>query len=195
MTDDGAQPPSGTVRRLIETAGTAFVLIAFVLPVAAALVAVGLRDVTFLNLVHVTSGAIWAGATLFVAGVFGPTLLGLEPELRGQVNTPIIPKNVFLFSGVGIAALMTGPVMAVRMGLWDLSNPYVLAAVVIAVALLVGAAYLIWLQVAVFAETGSPGPPDGERVASLGAKIGKVSPLMLVLQLAILIDMSLLAVS
>lgn len=122
---------------MIESAGTTFVLVAFALPVAAAIVAVALRNMALLNLVHVTSGAIWAGATLFVAGVFGPTLLGLEPRLRGQVNTPMIPKNVFLFSGVAIAALLTGPVMAVRMGLWDLSNPYVLAAVVIALALLV----------------------------------------------------------
>lgn len=107
--------------------------------------------------------------------------MGLEPQVRGQVNTPLIPKNVFLFSGVAIATLLTGPLLAVRMGIWSLSDPYVLAAVLIGLALLGGAAYLIRLQVAVFGETGTPGPPDGDRVASLAARIGKTSPIMLVL--------------
>lgn len=166
---------------MIESAGTGFVLIAFVVPVVAAIAAAGVRNLTFLNLVHVVCGAFWAGATVFVAGVFGPTLMGLEPQVRGQVNTPLIPKNVFLFSGVAIATLLTGPLLAVRMGIWSLSDPYVLAAVLIGLALLGGAAYLIRLQVAVFGETGTPGPPDGDRVASLAARIGKTSPIMLVL--------------
>lgn len=193
MADDSPAQSGGIGRQLIESAGTGFVLIAFVVPVVAAIAAAGVRNVAFLNLVHVVSGAVWAGATVFVAGVFGPTLMGVEPQVRGQVNTPMIPKNVFLFSGVAIATLLTGPMLAVRMGIWSLSDPYILATVLIALALLAGAAYLIRLQVPVYAETGTPGPPDGDRVASLAEKIGKTSPVMLVLQLAILVDMSLLA--
>ena len=194
MSDEGAQPAAGLARQLIESAGAGFAVIAFVVPVGAAIVAVGLRDVALLNLVHVTSGAIWAGATLLVAGVYGPTLMGLEPQIRGQVNTPIIPKNVFLFSGVAFATLLTGPMVAVRMGIWNLTDPYLLAAIVIGVTLIIAAVYLVRLQISVFGETGTPGPPDGDRLAALGGKIGRISPLMLVLQVAILLDMSLLAV-
>lgn len=193
MSAEGTIQSGGLSRQIIDSAGTVFVLIAFVVPVLAAIAAAGSRNFAFLNLVHIVSGAIWAGATVFVAGVFGPTLLGLEPQVRGQVNTPMIPKNIFLFGGVAVATLLTGPMMAVRLGVWDFSNPYILAAVLIGIGLVLGAGYLIWLQVAVFSETGTPGPPDTDRVASLAAKIGKVSPLMLLLQLAILANMSLLA--
>lgn len=192
MASEGASSPTRIIGPLVESAGSAFVVIAFVVPVAAAVVAVGVRNVAILNLVHVVSGAIWAGATIFVAGVYGPVLMGVEPEVRGQVNTPIIPKNVFLFSGVAFAALLTGPVMAVRLGVLEFTSPAVAAALLIGAALLVGAVYLIWLQIAVFQETGTPGPPDGERVAALGGRIGMVSPIMLVLQLAMLIDMTML---
>lgn len=183
----------GTVGTLVGSAGTGFVVIAFVVPVLAAIVAVGWGDISFLNLVHVVSGAVWAGATVFVAGVFGPTLVGLEPQVRGQVNTPLIPKAVFLFSGVTIATLLTGPVLAVRMGIWNLANPFLLAALIIAIGLLLGAAYLIWLQINVFTAATGEGPPDAERLARLGGRIGMVSPAMLVLQVAILVDMTLLA--
>lgn len=102
---DGSSPPSASVGRpLLDSAGTPFVVFAFVVPVAAALAAVGSRSIVLLNLVHVASGAIWAGTTMFVGGLFRPELLGLEPDVSGRVNAPLVPKNVFLFSGVSLAA-------------------------------------------------------------------------------------------
>lgn len=198
--DPSQQEPSQTqeeiaspVRRLADTAGGGFVSVSFFLPVVAAFAALSVQNVVFLNLVHVVSGAIWAGATVFVAGLYGPTLNSLEPDIRGQVNTPMIPKAVLLFAGVTFATLSTGPVMAVYVGLWDLTDPRIVAAVALGAALLIGATYLIWAQVAIFDEVTSPGPPDGDRLQRLGARIGTVGTVMLLLQIAILADMSLLA--
>lgn len=179
---------------MVTSAGWPFVAVAFGIPVLAALATVVVEHLAFLNVVHVASGAIWAGATVFVAGIFGPTLMDLEPAVRGQVNAPLIPKNLFLFGGVGIATLVTGPIVAVRTGMWNLGDPYILVAVAIGVALLAGALYLVRLQVAIYGEIATPGPPDGERVGSLARQIGMVSPVMLLLQVGILIDMALLGV-
>lgn len=191
-TADPASGP-GVTSRLLDSAGRPFVGVAFAVPLLAALAAAWMGDVTVLNLVHVVSGVVWAGATVFVAGVYGPTLQAVDPQVRGQVNTPMIPKTVTLFSGVAVATLVTGPVLAVEMGMWSLSNQYVLGAVVLAAGLLVGAVSLVWLQIEVFGEVTGPGPPDGERLEALGGRIGMMGAAMLVLQLAILVDMSLLA--
>lgn len=83
--------------------------------------------------------------------------------------------------------------MAVRRGLWDLSNPRLLVALLLGLGLLAGGGYMIWLHRALFGEIGTPGPPDGARVAALGGRIRTVSPLLLVVEVAILLETSLLA--
>lgn len=178
------------LRRLSREPHPAFTLVAFVLPIVAAVAVSGMASVPLLNLVHVVTGVIWIGASVYLGVVLGPSLLSLDPEVRGRVNAAIIPKSVLLFAGVGIASLLTGPMLAVEQGRWSLSSPSILAALVLGVALLLVALYLVVVQAGTYGELTGEGPPDPDRMAALGAKIGRASPVMVVLQLAIVLVMA-----
>lgn len=177
---------------MADAAGGRWVAFTFVLPVLAALAVGGVRSVPALNFVHVGAGVLWIGAAVYVGAVLGPSLLSFEPQVRGQVMGAIIPKSVVLFSGVGIAALLTGPMLAVGQGRWDLAEPLMLLSVLAGLALAVAGVYLIRVQVLVFGELSGEGPPDPDRMGALGAKIGKASPVVVALQLLVLAVMLLL---
>lgn len=178
--------------QLVRDTGPFYPLIGFGLPVLAAIVAISIRDGEFLNFVHVVAGAVWAGAAVFFTGVLAPTLGGLDDDIQGTVTISLIPKAVLLFSGVAIATLITGPVLAIEFGLWNLSDPYLLIGILIGMALLVLAIYVIGLQLLVFQEVRLPGQPDAERLDRIGGRLGQVGPVVLGLQLAALIVMALL---
>lgn len=182
--------PVQQLGRIARETNPAFTLAAFVLPIVAAIAVAGLASVPLLNLVHVVTGVIWIGASVYLGVVLGPSLLSLEPELRGRVNAAIIPKSVLLFGGVGVASLLTGPMLAVEQGRWSLSSPSILAALVLGVAVLLVALYLVVVQARAYGELTSEGPPDPDRMAALGGKIGRASPVMVVLQLAIVVVMA-----
>lgn len=187
-----SQDLMGTIDELIDDTGTTYAVLAFGLPVVAAIVAIGVRDGQFLNFVHVITGAVWAGAAVFFTGVLAPTLNGLDQEVQGTVTVSLIPKGVLLFSGVAVATLLTGPILAIEFGLWDLSDPYLLVGVLIGLALLILAVYVVSLQLIVFREVRSTGPPDQERIARIGGRLGRAGPVVFGLQLAALVAMALL---
>lgn len=187
-----SQDLMGTIDELIDDTGTTYAALAFGLPVVAAIVAIGVRDGQFLNFVHVITGAVWAGAAVFFTGVLAPTLNGLDQEVQGTVTVSLIPKGVLLFSGVAVATLLTGPILAIEFGLWDLSDPYLLVGVLIGLALLILAVYVVSLQLIVFREVRSTGPPDQERIARIGGRLGRAGPVVFGLQLAALVAMALL---
>lgn len=181
-----------TLGQLVNDAGTRFVLIAFGLPIVAAVVAVGIRDGEFLNFVHVIAGTVWAGAAVFLTGVLAPTLNKLDQETQGKVSIALIPKGVVLFSGVAFTTLLTGPVLAIQFNLWDLNNPYLLGGIGIGIVLLGLAVYLIALQLQVFREVNTGGPPDQARIGRIAGRIRRVGPVILGFQLAAVIVMALL---
>lgn len=187
-----AQDSTGMLGQLVNDAGRLFVLIAFGLPVVAAIVAVGIRHGEFLNFVHVIAGTVWAGAAVFLTGVLSPTLNGLDQETQGKVSVALIPKGVVLFAAVAFATLLTGPVLAIQFGTWNLADPYLLAGVVIGIVLLVLAVYLIALQLQVFGEVHTGGPPDQARIGRIAGRIRQLGPIILGFQLAAVIVMALL---
>lgn len=189
---DETHNSEGILGQLVEDTGVVYAVVAFVLPIGAAFAVIGIRDGELLNFVHVITGAVWAGAAVFLTGVLAPSLNRLEQDVRGQVNITLIPKNVVLFSGVAAATLLTGPVLAIELGLWDLSDPYLLSGVLIGVALLLGALYVLFLQLVVFREVRSSGPPDQQRIGRIAGRLGKAGPVILALQLAALVVMALL---
>lgn len=181
-----------TIGQLVDDTGTPYAAIAFGVPVVAAIVAIGAEAGPWLNFVHVIAGAIWAGAAIYFTGVVAPTLNGLDDEVQGTVTVSLIPKGVLLFSGVAIANLLTGPALAFEFNRWDLADPYLLTGVLIGVVLLLLAIYVVAVQLIVFREVRSPGPPDQQRIASIGGRLGKLGPVVLGLQLAALVVMALL---
>lgn len=181
-----------TTGQLVDDTGLAYAAITVGLPVVAAVAAIAVRDGEFLNFVHVISGGVWAGAAVLFTGVLAPTLNELDDDIQGTVIISLIPKGVFLFSGVAFATLLTGPVLAVEFGLWNLSNPYLLIGVLIGAGLLILAVYVVRLQLLAFREVRSAGPPDGQRMGRISKRLGQAGPFVLVLQLAALVSMALI---
>lgn len=182
----------GTVGLLVDDTGLSYATIAFGLPVVAAIVAIAIRDGEFLNFVHVVAGGVWAGAAVLLTGVLAPTLNELDDDVQGTVTISLIPKAVLLFSGVAFATLLTGPVIAVEFGLWNLSNPYLLGGLLIGVGLLLLAVYVVGLQLLAFMEVRSAGPPDEQRMGRISKRLGQAGPVVLVLQLGALVSMALI---
>lgn len=186
------QSLGGTVGQLVDDTGVSYAIIAFAVPVTAAIATVSGQDGAMLNFVHVVTGAVWAGGAVFFTGVIAPSLNNLDQELRGTVTISLIPKAVLLFSGVAIATLITGPGLAVELGLWNLSNPFLLTALLIGVALLLLVIYVVRLQLLAIQEVQSPGAPDQQRLGRISGRLGQAGPVVLGLQLAVLVVMALL---
>lgn len=165
-----------------------FLVLAVGLPLGAALVAIVLGTGRSLNLVHLVSGAAWAGATIYLVGVLSPTLLELDPPDRAQVTVPLIPKHVLVFSALAVATLVTGPSLTAAIGR-DHGAPVVVAAYLVGVALLVAAGYLIRLQNRIYGEVHGA-EPDMARVGALAARLGRAGMVAAVLQVLTLIVMA-----
>lgn len=182
----------GTIGQLVDDTGLSYAAVTVGLPVVASIAAIGIRNGELLNFVHVIAGGIWAGAAVLFAGVLSPTLNELDDDVQGTVTVALIPKGVLLFSGMAFATLTTGPVLAVEFGLWNLSNPYLIAGVLIGVGLLVLVFYIVRLQLLAFDEVRSAGPPDEQRLGQIGRRLGQAGPVVLALQLAALVSMALI---
>lgn len=180
-------------RQYVQDVSRRFFGLAVLLPLGAALVAIGSADVATLNLVHVTAGAAWAGATLYLAGVLSPSLLDLDPAVRSQVTVPLIPKHILLFTALLLATLLTGVALAGVMGL-DHTTPVMIAAYLAGVALLLAAFYLIRLQGLIYGEVNDEAP-DMARVGALAANLGKAGVITAVLQVLTLVVMALVRVT
>lgn len=167
--------------------------LAVLLPLAAGLVAIGSQQVGALNLVHVVTGAAWAGATVYLVGVLSPTLLDLDPPVRSQVTVPLIPKHILLFSVLLVVTLLTGVALA-GITARDHTTPVMLAAYLGGVALLVVGLYLVRLQGQIYGEVHGA-EPDMERVGALAATMGKVGVVAGALQVVVLIVMALVRVA
>jgi hypothetical protein len=167
--------------------------LAVILPLAAAVVALGTGRADALNLVHVTAGAAWAGATLYLVGVLSPTLMTLDPGVRAQLTVPLIPKHILLYSSLALVTLVTGASLAGVTGR-DNTAPVMIAAWLVGVALLVVAAYLIRVQGQIYGEVHGEAPDMG-RVGSLAANLGKAGMLGAALQVVTLVVMALVRVA
>ena len=167
-----------------------YLAFALVLPLAAAVIAMAVNRVWLLNVVHLLAAAAWAGGALYLSGVLGPTLMGLEPPDRAKVTLPLIPRNVLLFSSVAAATLLTGLWLA-EATFQDYGAPIVGIAYAGGLVLVVTAGYLIRLQGQIYREVhGSQ--PDMARVGKLAARVGKVGLVNAVLVFAVVAVMSVL---
>lgn len=178
----------GGYRQYASDVSRRFFGLAVLVPLAAALVAIGWQDAGALNLVHVVAGAAWAGATVYLAGVLSPTLLELEPPDRAKVTVPLIPKHILLFSSLAIVTLLTGVSLAGVTGR-DHAAPVMVAAYVVGLALLVVAAYLVRIQGHIYDEVHGD-EPDMARVGELAGRLGRAGVIAAALQVLTLVVMA-----
>ena len=180
----------GTASVIVQSANPVFILIAMGLPIGALIYALNFGSLTFLNYVHIMTGALWTGIDLFMGFVLGPVLGGMEPKDRAGVFRRLVPKMTFLMPVLATVTIMSGIELAQRLGMTSLANPWILAAVVIVAILTVqGFGRLLPTEIRVFRQLLSD-RPDIEKIARLGMRNAKLGGVQGILQLAVIFVMA-----
>jgi hypothetical protein len=118
----------GRLRRGIagmgRRANPAFAVGAVVVPIAALTAAIVVGDLQWLLYVHVLAGALWTGIDVFMGGVLGPVLGGLDPEKRAAFFATFTPKMTFLLPTLANVTIAGGIVTAMEMGYFSNALPW-----------------------------------------------------------------------
>ena len=195
MVDRQVKP--GTISVVIKSANPVFIILVIVLPVGALIYSMNFGSVTILNYVHIMTGAFWTGIDLFMGFVLGPVLGGMEPRDRAAVFKRLVPKMTFLMPVLSSVAIISGIELTQWLGyaspsnlFASLSNPWILATVVIVAILTVqGLGLLLPNEIRVFQQLISD-EPDIEKISRLGMRTAKLGAVQGVLQIAIIFIMA-----
>ena len=173
---------------IIELTNPIFIIIVVCLPISALIYAMNFGSLKFLNYVHIMTGVLWTGIDLFMGGIIGPVLGGMEPKDRANVFRRLIPKMTFLMPVLAAVATTSGIQLAQRLG-WSLTDPWVLAALIIAGILgIQGFGLLLPNEIRIFRQLFSE-TPNTDRIARLGMINAKLAGLQGAFQVAIIVVM------
>ncbi len=183
-----APAKNSTVSGIIQLANPIFIIIVVGLPISALIYAANFGSLKFLNYVHIMTGVLWTGIDLFMGGILGPVLGGMEPKDRANVFKRLIPKMTFLMPVLAAVATTSGIQLAQSMG-WSLTDPWVLAALIITGMLAVqGFGLLLPNEIRIFRQLLSV-TPDTDRIARLGMINAKLGGLQGIFQVAVIVIM------
>lgn len=184
------QAKPSTISVIIQSANPFFISLAIFLPVGALIYSMNFGSVTFLNYVHIMTGALWTGIDLFMGFVLGPVLGGMEPKDRAAVFKRLVPKMTFLMPVLAAVAITSGIELAERLGLASLSNLWILSTVVIVGILTAqGFGLLLPNEIRVFRQLLSETPDIG-KISRLGMRNAKLGGVQGIFQLAIIFIMA-----
>jgi hypothetical protein len=126
--------PPAAAPPLIRVQNLWYVAAAFAVMIAA----IVLRDIWFLNFVHVFAGLLWTGIDLFMGFVLGPVLRKVDLPIRRAIVTRLMPRMIFIMPTVSIVTPTSGWYLAQYLGFLDLAWPqsgWIIAALVISTLL------------------------------------------------------------
>ena len=175
---------------IVQLGNPVFIISAIVLPNAALAVAMALGSLMLLNYVHIMTGALWTGIDLFMGFVIGPLLGSMEPQQRAEVFKRLIPKMTFLMPMLSGVTIIAGIQLTKQLGMWNLITPWIIAALIITVVLIVqGFGFLLPNEVRIFKQLISP-TPDVDRIVKLGMQNARLAGIQGLFQLAIIFVMA-----
>lgn len=179
-----------TVSRVVEQAGKGFVAAAIILPNALLTAALISGSIRLLFYTHVLTGGLWTGFDLFMGFILGPSLGKLGPHERAAVFKKLTPKTSFFMPMVSGVAIGSGILLAQSLHIFNLSDPWILAALIITALLtLQGFGILLPNGVRIYLEILSD-KPDIEKIGRLGLRNAKLGGVQGVLQLVIIYIMT-----
>jgi len=184
------EPRPRTFLIIVQLSNPVFIISAVVLPNAALGVAMALGSLILLNYVHIMTGALWTGIDLFMGFVIGPLLGSMEPQQRAEVFKRLIPKITFLMPMLSGVTIIAGIQLTKQLGMWNFDNPWIIAALIITVVLIVqGFGFLLPNEVRIFKQLISP-TPDVDRIVKLGMQNARLAGIQGLFQLAIIFVMA-----
>lgn len=115
MTVAVAQIPEGFIRwRYVWSALAALAVMIY---------AIVLRNLWFLNFIHVFCSVLWTGIDLFMGFVLGPILRRVDISIRAAIARRLTPRTLILMPTIAIIAGTTGWFLAVQLGYTALAWP------------------------------------------------------------------------
>ena len=174
---------------LAQQANPAFAAAAVIVPVGALTVALATGNLRALNYVHVLAGALWTGIDLFMGFVVGPVLGGMTPKERASVFERLVPKMTFLMPVLAAVTITGGIELAKLLGMFNLSDPWILAALgIVTVLSIQGFGIILPNEIRVYREIVSESP-NVDRISKLGMRNAKLGGIQGILQLSIIFVM------
>ncbi|MFB6217616.1 MAG: hypothetical protein ABEH77_00295 [Halobacteriaceae archaeon] len=110
---------------MAQRANPAFAAGAVVLPLSAFALAATVGSVEMHTYVHVMAGVLWTGIDVFMALVVGPVLGGLSVAERASWFERFTPKMAFLMPTLATVTIFGGITLAVRIGVFPNSGPWI----------------------------------------------------------------------
>jgi hypothetical protein len=105
--------------------------------IAGFLVAYLLNDLIILNYVHVIAGGIWAGITLFMGTIMSRIMSMLDINARIEVAKRLSPLLLFFMPTLPVVTIISGYYLAVKSGVFIITSPWIVAAGIIVIILIV----------------------------------------------------------
>ena len=175
---------------IVQLGNPVFIISAIVLPNAALGIAMALGSLMLLNYVHIMTGALWTGIDLFMGIAVGPVLGAMEPRQRAEVFKRLIPKITFLMPMLSSVTIISGVLLAQRLGTLSLDNLWIMAALIITAILIIqGFGVLLPNEIRIFKQLISP-TPDVDRIVKLGMQNARLAGIQGLFQLAIIFVMA-----
>ncbi len=164
-----------------------------VIPPVVLLVALATRSFYLLMFIHVISGGTWTGFDLFMGLVMSRILRSLDVPARVEIAKRLTPTTFFILPSLAATAVTAGIYLAISMGKFDLTSPWILAAGVIVVLLTVqGLGIFMPNGVRIFIELAKA-RPDTDLIARLNLRNIRLAGLQAAFQVAIILIMAHLA--
>ncbi len=107
-------------------------LLVTVIPTAATVIAILLRNVLLIDYDHVLLGAIWTGIDVFFGLIFRFVFKEVSVETRQMVAKRMLPATLFFLPVSSVLTPLAGYYLANIEGIWIIGNPVVDAVIVVA---------------------------------------------------------------
>jgi len=177
---------------IVQIANPYFVVLVVLIPVAALIFALNRSSLMPINYVHIMAGALWTGIDLFMGLILGPVLGGVAPIERANVFKRLTPKMTFFMPVIAAVTITAGINLTQRLGMFSLTNPKILAALIIAAILTVqGFGYLLPNEIRILRQLLSD-KPDIEKIGRLGMRNARLGGIQGILQLSIIFVMAII---
>ena len=163
------------------------------IPIIALVVVLQLPQTAYLDYVHVITGAVWTGFDIFMGVVFVSVMRLVDPPAKVEIAKRLTPSMLFIMPSVSSVATTAGYYLAIRLGIFSLSSPEIIASGIIVVILFIqGLGIFLPNEVRSFLEIIKE-KPDTKKIVRLTTINMKLGGLQAIFQLALIFVMALIA--
>ncbi len=117
-----------------------------VIPAAATIVAISLRNVLILDYDHVLLGAIWTGIDVFFGLIFRFVFKEVSKETRQIVANRMLPVTLFFLPASSVLTPLAGYYLANMEGIWTIGNTIVDIVIIVTAIVVATGFFTIFLQ-------------------------------------------------